>query len=251
MSVAPRLIQAAFISDIHLHPEELEITERFYAFIEWAAKNTEQVYILGDFLHVWPGDDALDPWSQGIVDRLSWLSQQGVQIYFMPGNRDFLLGDRFMQLSGMRRLNEPAVIQLGQEKFLLAHGDQYCTNDRAHQWLRRLTRNQYFPRIFLKLPYSLRNRCVSGLRKHSQNNRKKTANTLSLNLPDMLNDMHNQQVTKIIHGHTHQYGIYNHQHNQQPYQEYILSDWDHAPYILCYNRAGLIEFMHFSLISRE
>ena len=244
MSFVPRLIQAVFISDIHLNPQEIEITERFYAFIEWAAKNTEQVYILGDFLHVWPGDDALDSWSQGITDRLSWLHHQDVQIYFMPGNRDFLLGDLFMQLSCMQRLTEPTVIMLGQEKFLLAHGDQYCTNDRAHQWLRRLTRNQYFPRFFFKLPYSLRNHCVAGLRKHSQNNRKKTAKKLSLNLAYMLKDMHTQQVTKIIHGHTHQYGIYNHQYNQQQYQQYILSDWDHIPYLLCYNKAGLIEFKH-------
>lgn len=242
----PRTFLAVFISDIHLHPQETTITNRFYAFIDWAAQNTNELYILGDFLHVWPGDDALDDWSLGIVERLAGLKEQGVNVYFMPGNRDFLLGDRFMQLSCMQRLDEPTFVQLGAKRYLLAHGDQYCTNDRSHQWLRKLTRNRLFPKIFLKMPYSIRNRCVSSLRAHSKNNRKKDVPILSLNVDSMLQDMCSQNVKNIIHGHTHQYGIHHHEYNKQIYQQFILSDWDHAPYLLCYNRTGLIEFIHFN-----
>ena len=238
-------MNAVFISDLHLNPNEIQITNRFYSFIEWAAHNTKQLYILGDFLHVWPGDDALDDWSLDIVGRLFWLSQQGVQVYFMPGNRDFLIGDRFIKLSGMQRLNDPTVIQLGTEKFLLAHGDQYCTHDRSHQYLRGLTRNRIFPWFFLKLPLCIRQFCVSSLRQHSQNNRKKTIKKLSVNASAMLMDMSRQSVKKIIHGHTHQYGIHTHTYKKQTYQQYILSDWEHEPHLLCYNRAEELEYMHY------
>ena len=104
--------EAVFISDLHLHPEEPKITARFNDFIDWAALNTQTVYILGDFFHAWAGDDGLKPWSKTIAERLLWLSKQGVSLYFMHGNRDFLVGKHFATAAGMTILREPTVIQL-------------------------------------------------------------------------------------------------------------------------------------------
>ncbi len=231
------MIDAVFISDLHLHRDEHVMTERFHQFIDWAAINTKSVYILGDFFHVWPGDDALDDWSRAIADRLAWLGSQGVAIHFMPGNRDFLLGDRFAQRAGVNKLTEPATITLGDECVLLVHGDRYCTLDKGHQWLRRLTRNRIFPRFFLCLPYSLRASLVSKIRETSQNNRDKPAYQMDVVPAAMLAHMQQFNATFVIHGHTHKPGLTTHNLHGASYRQYVLSDWDDNPFILCYDNA--------------
>ena len=188
------MIEAVFISDLHLNPHDVAITERFDRFIQWASCNTKNVYILGDFFHVWPGDDALDNWSESIAMQLSWLTSRNVNIYFMHGNRDFLLGERFAKVAAMTLLHEPAVITLGGKKILLVHGDRYCTKDKGHQWLRCVTRNAIFPRLFSCLPYQMRAKLVNKVREHSQTNRNKLPAYMDTVPSVMLSHMQQLQV---------------------------------------------------------
>lgn len=236
------MFEAVFISDLHLHPDDAMITNRFYQFIDWAASNTTSVYILGDFFHVWAGDDALDEWSRSIANRLAGLAAQGVALYFMPGNRDFLLGQDFLTLARVNRLAEPALITLNNQSVLLVHGDRYCTQDKGHQWLRRLTRNRIFPWIFLRFPYGLRNRLVNKVRQHSQTNRRKSSEQMDVVPLSMISHMKRMQVETVIHGHTHKPGLTIHDDQVQKYKQYVLSDWDDSPLILCYNDTGGINY---------
>ena len=231
------MIEAVFISDLHLHPDETAITERFNRFITWAAINARHVFILGDFFHVWPGDDALDAWSGSIADRLTWLTTQGVTLYFMPGNRDFLLGDDFAKRAGVTKLTEPDIITLGDERVLLVHGDRYCTRDKGHQWLRRLTRNALFPKLFLRLPLSWREGLVNKVRESSQSNCSKSALQMDVVASDMLSHMQTLKINTVIHGHTHKPGLTTHDSHGASYRQYVLSDWDDSPLVLCYSLA--------------
>lgn len=239
------MIEAVFISDLHLHPNESVITERFNRFIEWAAYNTKSVYILGDFFHVWPGDDALDVWSQSIALQLSSLASQGVRLYFMHGNRDFLLGERFFTLASMTPLSEPAIITLGGVKIALVHGDRYCTSDKGHQWLRRLTRNSIFPAFFLRIPYAFRCKLVNEVRTRSQANRYKSMTSMDVVAPVMLNHMQQLGVKVLVHGHTHKPGLTRHELHGKNYQQYVLSDWDDSPLLMCYDRSNGFYFVRF------
>lgn len=229
------MIEAVFISDLHLHPDEDVITARFHHFIAWAATNTQSVYILGDFFHVWPGDDALDYWSGSIADQLAWLVAQGVAVYFMPGNRDFLLGTCFAKQAKIKMLTEPTFVTLGDARVLLVHGDRYCTLDKGHQWLRRLTRNRIFPWIFLRLPFAFRERLVNTVRRTSQANRNKPMSQMDIVSSTMLNHMKKLKTNIVVHGHTHKPGLTTYECNDDTYRQYILSDWDDNPLILCYN----------------
>ncbi|MDP3705313.1 MAG: UDP-2,3-diacylglucosamine diphosphatase [Legionellaceae bacterium] len=229
--------EAVFISDIHLHPDMPDSTNRFYAFVQWAAQHTSCVYILGDFFHVWPGDEAMDSWSEAIADQLAWLSSQGVAVFFMPGNRDFLIGKQFLARSNMQRLAESTVIKLGDQRVLLVHGDRYCTLDKGHQWLRRLTRNRLFTALFLRLSYPLRARLVSQVREYSQANRLKPADQMVVVVSTMLRHLRRHNVDMVIHGHTHKPGLTTHRAVCGCYQQYVLSDWDENPRLLCYNNS--------------
>lgn len=241
-------LAVVFISDLHLHPEASLITARFNRFIEWAAQNTKVVYILGDFFHAWAGDDSIDSWSKSIAKRLFWLSQQQVTIYFMHGNRDFLLGKAFADLAGMIILPEPAIIQLGDTRILLVHGDRYCTNDKGHQWFRRLTRNRWFSHFFLRFPYKVRAQLVSKIRQHSQTNRSKPYSKMDVVVSDMIEHMQKYKVANLIHGHTHKPGLINHCYNEIMYSQYVLSDWDDNPMLLCYDESIGIFFNQLELI---
>lgn len=230
--------EAVFISDLHLHPEEHAIYERFNEFIAWAAINTRSVYILGDLFHVWPGDDSLDAFSRAIADKLRWLVAQQVGVWFMAGNRDFLLGSQYARLAGMQILTEPTVITLGNSNTLLVHGDRYCLHDKAHQRLRRLTRNQRFVNLFLKIPYSLRAKLVYGVRRHSQIHNNKPASYVDVVPEAMLKHMQQHQVYTIIHGHTHKPGLTQHDYQGESYWQYVLSDWDDKPQVVCYDKTS-------------
>jgi len=236
--------EAVFISDLHLSPQEPLITKRFEFFIQWAAKHTKSVYILGDFFHAWAGDDDKESWSDSISQQLRWLAEQKVSIFYLHGNRDFLLGQDFANEARMTILKEPTLINLENTPVLLVHGDRYCTKDKSHQWFRRLTRNPWFTRFFLLFPLKFRKKLVATVRQHSQTNHSKTIEQMDIVPQPMLRQMDEYKVTILIHGHTHKPGLRKHWYNERQYNQYTLSDWDDSPQLLCYNKSYGLYFNH-------
>ena len=237
------MMEAVFISDLHLNPAQPEITERFVAFVQWAAKNTRTLYILGDFFHVWAGDDSLNVWSRSIASLLSGLVAEGVCVFYMHGNRDFLLGERFMSLASIQYLPDPSIIDLNGERILLTHGDRYCTHDRGHQWLRYFTRNRLFSTLFLWLPIRTRTALVSTVRHYSESNARKPSWAMDI-VPDvMLADMIKMNTNVVVHGHIHRPGLTTYTRQEDTYHQYVLSDWDDKPKLLCYNQACGFSFV--------
>jgi UDP-2,3-diacylglucosamine hydrolase len=235
-----------FISDLHLHPDIQRINARFDAFLDWAAIHAKTIYILGDFFHVWAGDDTLTAWSEAIADRLAWLTAQGVTIYYMPGNRDFLLGSAFCLRATMIRIPDPSLIQLGNTRVLLTHGDQFCTADKAHQRLRRLTRNCLFINLFLMLPRATRINLVRRVRQYSATSHAKTETFIMDVVPDtLIRHMNRLKVNTVIHGHTHKPGLTAHRYDSFTYHQYVLSDWDDNPWLLVYNESNGLKFECF------
>lgn len=233
-------LEAVFISDLHLHPNMPEISQRFYKFLDWAKVNTSKLYILGDFFHVWPGDDSGDKWSDAIAEALYELTKHNTAVYFMHGNRDFLLGNAFAKKANMTLISEPSVIKLGNSSVVLAHGDQYCVDDKSHQKFRKLTRNKLFSFIFLKIPLSIRIKLAQNIRNLSQRNRSKSLKTIVIPSEILVQEMKKHNTNTLIHGHIHQPGLINHESKGETYLQYVLSDWDEIPVFLCYdNTKGL------------
>lgn len=232
-----------FISDLHLNPEEPQLINRFNAFIEWALNNTRSVYVLGDLFHVWAGDDCAPQWSLAIAQQFHRLVDHGIQLHFMPGNRDFLLGKTFAKLAGFQVLQDPTVINLDNDVLLLAHGDAYCVLDKAHQRFRRLTRNALFIFVFLRLPIKWRQRLVMQVREQSQRNHKQLPVQWDVVPEALIRDMRHHHVQILVHGHTHKPGLTSHQYEGQVYQQFVLSDWDDSPRILGYNKTSGFKFI--------
>ncbi|HBD9375319.1 TPA: UDP-2,3-diacylglucosamine diphosphatase [Legionella pneumophila] len=241
------MIDSVFISDLHLHPEDNEIQARFHRFINWARNSVRKIYILGDFFHAWSGDDSINAWSDAIAKQIKSLTQSGIEIYFMTGNRDFLLGTSFAKRTGWKILTEPTVITLGNNRILLAHGDRYCTSDRSHQRFRLLTRNKWFSFLFLRLPLSIRKRLVNGVRKISLNNHHKSIEQMDIVKEAAIRHMSKNNAEILIHGHTHKPGLTNYSYEERILTRYVLSDWDDIPRLLCYDNTKGFYFTQYDI----
>ena len=193
-----------FIADLHLDPSRPEIQARFDEFLQGEARQARALYILGDLFEVWVGDDAPLPAYRPGMQALRRLSDAGVPVYFMHGNRDFLVGQHFARECGVTLLPEPSVIDLYGQPTALLHGDSLCTDDREHQRFRRWVRKAWLQRLALRLPASLRWRIGRRIRQRSQQrNRNKPMQIMDVNPQAVLQSFHELGVHCMIHGHTH------------------------------------------------
>ena len=119
-----------FISDCHLDPGRPQTIQVLVDFLQTRAATARRLYILGDLFEVWLGDD--DP-AQGLLEVITALQQlsKSCDVFFMAGNRDFLLGEAFADRVGMTLLEEPLLLRLGQQQVALMHGDTLCTKGLA------------------------------------------------------------------------------------------------------------------------
>lgn len=238
-----------FISDLHLCEAYPHITQGFFDFLTHKATQAEALYILGDFFELWVGDDHQSPFNSSIINALKNLSQQGVKIYFMAGNRDFLIGKHFLRDSGMQLLPDPNPISLYGNTLLLTHGDGLCTLDLSHQRFRRLYLNPTLQRIARCTPLWFRLWVGRKIRKKSRDQQIKAHDNPRYDVTQCgVNALVKQHPCQyLIHGHTHKPAIHNHTINHQPVQRLVLGAWDDEAKILRAASDGSITMVTLSL----
>ena len=126
-----------FIADLHLSESRPDISACFLRFLESDAIEAEKLYILGDLFEAWVGDDDDSPFLKTIADALTKLSQTGTKIYYIHGNRDFLIGKRYAKKANMKLLPEVDTINLYGQHVVIMHGDTLCTRDVDYQVFRK------------------------------------------------------------------------------------------------------------------
>jgi UDP-2,3-diacylglucosamine hydrolase len=193
-----------FISDLHLSAQHPPLTHLFLSFLQDSGKHAEALYILGDLFAAWIGDDEETPFTQQIITALAKLTKQGIAIYFMPGNRDFLIGQNFMQKTGCQLLNDPSFISLYEIPTLLTHGDSLCTLDKRYMYFRRLSRTPLLQKLFLQLPLSLRQKIAHYLRNKEHPYTPSNAAKFDIVMSELFNCLRRYPAQLIIQGHTHQ-----------------------------------------------
>jgi len=217
-----------FISDLHLCEQQPQISRLFVQFCRDQVCHAQALYILGDFFEYWLGDDAIDIKADNtakmVQKELITLSEQGVEIYFMAGNRDFLLGQEFASNCGMQIINEPTVIDLYGEQVLLIHGDAECTDDIPYQQARTMLRDPQWQLQFLNMDIEQRMDFAEKARLQSQQHTQNTSTEIMDVNQAAIEDLFTKhQVKTIIHGHTHRPAI----HQALSKQRIVLGDWHH------------------------
>jgi UDP-2,3-diacylglucosamine hydrolase len=228
-------VPSLFISDLHLTEERPEANERFIAFLEEKARNASALYILGDFFEYWIGDDDLaEPFNAIVAGLLKDLTEKGVNVRLMHGNRDFLIGERFCAATGVKLLDDPVVENIQGEKTLLVHGDTLCTDDLDYQAWRRKARDPAFQADFLAKSLLERRRAVGQMRERSKEVVKaKTAEIMDVNEEAVRQALRRHGVRRLIHGHTHRPGRHALEVDGERCDRWVLPDW--------YGRGGYLE----------
>lgn len=218
---------ALFISDLHLSEDRPAANERFFSLLEKQARDADALYILGDFFEYWIGDDDLAyPFHAVIAGSLRELSRSGVALYFMHGNRDFLIGEGFCAATGATLLEDPTVVSLDGEKTLLMHGDTLCTDDLDYQAWRRTARSAAWQQAFLSKSLAERRHAVGGMREKSKEVvQAKPAEIMDVNDGGVREAMQRHGVKRLIHGHTHRPGRHRVQLDGEPGERWVLPDW--------------------------
>ena len=209
-----------FISDLHLSPDHPRLVRGFLALLnEYQHKNT-QLYVLGDWFNAWIGDDYTAPWLDEIVTALKKFSDAGNQIYFQVGNRDFALGQKFLNQFNGILLPDVYTLEINHQKFRLEHGDALCTDDVAYQRFRKVIRNPILLGFLKCTPLSFRQKLANGFRKKSSETKQlKSYDIMDVNAQAVESVI--EQVDFLIHGHTHRPEI----HQLQNKQRIVLGDW--------------------------
>ncbi len=223
-------MQTLFISDLHLHESRPQITRAFFQFLQSQTTQATALYILGDFFDAWIGDDDDAELPHQVANELQKLKQRGVDIYFMHGNRDFLLGENYASKAGMTLIPESVVINLYGTKTLLVHGDTLCTDDKDYQAFRTMVRSPQWQQQVLAQPLSARRALAAQLRDKSQSmNSLKAADIMDVTPTEVVAQMEQAQVQLMIHGHTHRPARHKLVANNKPAERIVLGDWhEHA-----------------------
>lgn len=215
---------ALFVSDIHLSPHMPKTAAAFLRFLDQHARHAQALYLLGDIFEYWAGDDDIaEPFNRRIVDALRTLSDGGVALYWLAGNRDFLAGEGFATATGATLLQEPYVADIAGQRVLLLHGDAQCTDDRGYMAFRAQVRNPEWQRAFLARPLAERKAIIEGMREGSRDaQRDKAMAIMDVNADAIASLFDQHAVELMIHGHTHRPAI----HPTGKGTRHVLTDWD-------------------------
>ena len=214
-----------FISDLHLANDQPRLTEGFLALIARYGTEIDTLYILGDWFESWCGDDDDDPWLNLITEPLKSLTTRGVQIWVQHGNRDFVIGQDFLDRFGGQLLPERITLVEHGVTLRIEHGDALCLSDVGYQTFRKMSRDLAWQATALAQPLEMRRQMAAMIRMKSQMTHANNANNIV--------DIDTDEVVRVIgdadgllHGHTHRPMVHELLgEDAQIKRRYVLGDW--------------------------
>ena len=220
------MAETLFVSDLHLDESRPQITSLFERFLAGEARNAVALYILGDLFETWIGDDDDAALPARVAKALRALADSGVPIFFVAGNRDFLLGAEYAARAGLTLFADATVHVIASQPTLLMHGDTLCTGDDAYQAFRAQVRDDHWQRAFLAQPLDARRAFAARARAGSRQHTRATPEVLmDVNATAVAAALRAAGVHRLIHGHTHRPAIHRLALDGRPAERIVLGDW--------------------------
>jgi UDP-2,3-diacylglucosamine hydrolase len=230
-----------FIADLHLDDSRPQITalfERYLASDE--VRGADALYILGDLVEAWIGDDDDAELPQRIATATRAVREAGVPVHFMVGNRDFLLGEDFARRAGFELLEDGTVHTLYGRPTLLMHGDILCTDDLAYQTVRQQVRTPEWKAQILAMPLEARRAFAAKSRAESRAHTGSAMESImDVNAGAVAGAMRRAGTTRLIHGHTHRPAIHRFELDGTPAERIVLGDWYEHGSVLRVDASGV------------
>jgi len=226
-------LSTLFIADLHLSGERPHIIYLFRDFLKKEARQADALYILGDLFEAWLGDDAVPADMVDVLHDINHLTKNGIPVYVMVGNRDFLLGAEFENMTGCTLLPDPSVVNLYGTDTLLMHGDTLCTDDVDYQAIRKQIRSPQWRQAILAKSIEERTQIAREARAKSRaRTREKSDGIMDVNAQTVENAFRTHDVNRLIHGHTHRPAVHESTINDKAVTRIVLGDW--------YNKASVL-----------
>ncbi len=230
------MAKSFFISDLHLAAEQPQSTETALRFLRNTAGEAERLYILGDLFEYWIGDEALaEPMTARVAKALNELARGDTQVFFMHGNRDFLIGDRFAEAAGLQLLPDPYLVTLYGKPTLLMHGDTLCTDDVDYLQFREMVRNPAWQSDFLAKSLAERTQLAQSARSESERAKQiKSMAIMDVSPAAVESVLRQHDYPRLIHGHTHRPATHQHVVDGHVCERCVLADWyQRGSYLVC------------------
>jgi UDP-2,3-diacylglucosamine hydrolase len=211
-----------FISDLHLQASQPATVAAWRAYM--AGLRADALFILGDLFEAWIGDDAAaEPGFEADCARVLRATADRLPVFFLHGNRDFLVGAALAERAGVQLLPDPTVLAFGATRWLLSHGDALCLDDTDYQAFRRQVRNPAWQGAVLARPLAERRLMAKALRSESEDLKRTDRQYADVDHPAALQWLQAAGAATLIHGHTHRPG----EHVlDAAHRRIVLSDWD-------------------------
>jgi UDP-2,3-diacylglucosamine hydrolase len=215
-------MKLGFISDLHLSENTPSVTEGFFEFLKTAAQELSHLYILGDLFEAWVGDDDDSQHAMSVMQKINHATRNGLEIFFIHGNRDFLCGQKFAEQSNLTLLPDPFFLNFFDQKIALSHGDNFCTEDLEYIKFKKEVRSEKWQQEFLQKPLDDRLNIASNMRDASQKNNSNKDISIMDVTPNAIQEFFvEHRIDLLIHGHTHRPNT--HQINSGT--RIVLGDW--------------------------
>jgi UDP-2,3-diacylglucosamine hydrolase len=215
-----------FISDLHLEAAQPDIAAQFLEFLKVEAVAADALYILGDLFEYWVGDDDPNAHYATIKEALRTLVEHQVPVYFMHGNRDFMISDDFASETGVTLLPDPYLLDIHGTRVLLCHGDAMCTDDVKYQEIRQMTRNPEWHAMMMQKSLAERQAFAAQARAASMAHGDSiNAEISDVNEAAVLQNFRTHGVTTMLHGHTHRPAVHKLEVDGKAARRIVLGDW--------------------------
>lgn len=227
------------ISDLHLDAKLAAIGDQFLSFLANDANTASALYVLGDLFDAWLGDDDPNPYYAEMKLAIRRLSDSGVPVFFMHGNRDFMIGTEFADETGVTILSDPTVVSLHGHDVVLSHGDALCTDDVQYQQVRAMTRNPEWQSMMLEK--SIEERIAYALNARKQSIAR--GESISDEITDVNQDavkalIRTHNVDTLLHGHTHRPAVHDVELEDRIATRIVLGDWYEQGSVVRWNSEG-------------
>ena len=211
-----------FISDLHL---QAALPATFEAWRGYMGRvDADALFILGDLFEAWVGDDvAQQAGFEADCAQVLRATAQRLPLFFLVGNRDFLVGTGLAQATGMNLLDDPTVFSFGDRRWLLSHGDALCLDDHDYLAFRAQVRDARWQQQFLGQPLATRQAIARNVRNESEQLKQSGRDYADVDTAAALQWLQAADAQVLVHGHTHR----PREHDlDATHRRIVLSDWD-------------------------
>ena len=175
----------------------------FFDFLDQAKNKYSKLFILGDLFEYWIGDDDQSQDSLEVIKQLKKLSNS-IEVFFIAGNRDFLIAKEFENKSGIKILEDMYIFSSGNKNIMVSHGDSFCIDDKQYQSLKNEIRSSEWINDFLSKPLEERVQIANEMRAQSaEKSSNKPENIMDVNQEYISEIVKKNNIDILIHGHTH------------------------------------------------